>query len=119
MVLPFQDRADISRKNGAKGRGPTTMEGRRRASMNALQHGLRAEMLILPGEDREALEEHREDWMRYFRPQSPAAYHYVNLCITAELISARCTQALEATLENQAEEVDDYYEEARNKMVAE
>jgi hypothetical protein len=45
-------RAEASRKNGAKSRGPRTAAGKARAAQNALKHGLRAQKyLVLPDED--------------------------------------------------------------------
>jgi hypothetical protein len=45
-------RAEASRRNGAKSRGPKTPEGKARASRNALKHGMRAQKyLVLPEED--------------------------------------------------------------------
>ena len=45
-------RAEASRKNGAKSRGPKTLEGKARSSQNALTHGMRAQKyLVLPEED--------------------------------------------------------------------
>jgi hypothetical protein len=45
-------RAEASRKNGAKSRGPRTEDGRARSAQNALKHGLRAQKyLVLPEED--------------------------------------------------------------------
>jgi len=45
-------RAEASRKNGTKSRGPKTEEGRARSSQNALKHGLRAQKyVVLPEED--------------------------------------------------------------------
>jgi hypothetical protein len=45
-------RAETSRLNGAKSRGPKTPEGKARSAQNALKHGMRAQKyLVLPDED--------------------------------------------------------------------
>jgi hypothetical protein len=51
-VTASNARAEASRKNGARSRGPKTPEGKARAAQNALRHGLRAQKyLVLPEED--------------------------------------------------------------------
>jgi hypothetical protein len=45
-------RAAASRRNGAKSRGPKTLDGKARSAQNALQHGMRAQKhVLLPQED--------------------------------------------------------------------
>ena len=49
----FSARAAASRANGAKSRGPSTAEGKARASRNALKHGMCAKkFLLLPDDSR-------------------------------------------------------------------
>ena len=45
-------RAEASRRNGAKSRGPKTLEGKAGAAQNALKHGMRAQKhVVLPQEN--------------------------------------------------------------------
>jgi len=44
-------RAEASRRNGARSRGPTTPEGKARSARNALKHGLRAQTFLVVGDE--------------------------------------------------------------------
>ena len=56
MTVPTTqaDRAEISRRNGSKSRGPQSDEGKARSRMNALKHGMTGRIPVLPGEDEAA-----------------------------------------------------------------
>ena len=45
---------EANRANAARSTGPKTPEGRKWSSFNALQHGIYAREVVLPGEDRDA-----------------------------------------------------------------
>ena len=57
-----------SRANGAKSRGPVTPEGKQRSKMNALRHGLCAEVVLLDGERPDAFEELHAEILAVFQP---------------------------------------------------
>ena len=64
-------RAEASRRNGAKSRGPKTPEGKARSSRNALKHGLRAQHLVALGdEDLDAFDALEAALMAELAPQS-------------------------------------------------
>jgi hypothetical protein len=44
-------RAEASRRNGAKSKGPRTAEGKARSAQNALKHGLRAQKFVVVGDE--------------------------------------------------------------------
>jgi hypothetical protein len=66
MTTPQQLAAN--RANGARSTGPTTPEGKRRSSKNAVRHGLRSEPPVLPGERAEDWAEHRAGILRSLAP---------------------------------------------------
>jgi hypothetical protein len=57
-----------SRANGAKSHGPTTPDGKKRSSQNAVQHGLLAECVLLTGEDAKNFEILVQNHKRRFQP---------------------------------------------------
>src|SRR5205823_11537831 len=64
------ERAEISRRNGSKSRGPRTPDGKDRSKFNALKHGMDAKTPVLPGEDAEAYRARIDAWTADFRPRN-------------------------------------------------
>ncbi len=83
-----QDRTESqrasSRANGAKSHGPITVMGRDIASKNAIKHGLLATTLLIPGENREALEALSANFYICFRPESDLEDLYVQRMVEAD-----------------------------------
>jgi hypothetical protein len=110
MSLTPEQRANISRLNGSKSKGPVTEQGKRKSRANALQHGLRAEVLPLPNEDPVKVAQREQAWNDYYKPQSPAAQHLVNECVRATLFSDRAHAFHAAALSEQVREAEHWYD---------
>ena len=61
---------EANRRNAQKSTGPTSAEGKQRASRNALRHGLTAETVIGPLEDVEDYEAFEESVAASFDPET-------------------------------------------------
>jgi hypothetical protein len=57
-----------ARANGARSKGPKTLEGKRRSSRNALRHGLLARCIVLSGESPEAFQSLVAEHLARFAP---------------------------------------------------
>ena len=66
MATARQRRAN--RRNAQRSTGPKSAQGKARAGMNALRHGLRAEIPVLPGEDAGELERLRLETLEKLDP---------------------------------------------------
>src|SRR3954470_18837374 len=113
MAKTAEERAEISRRNGAKGRGPTTAAGRAASSRNSTKHGMRAKVTVMANEDPEVVSACVAEWDDHYHPQSPAARHLVNQCIAATLLSDRCRLAHDASLADQVDDAAKDWEHAR------
>ena len=58
-----------NRLNAQKSTGPRTQAGKDRSRFNGLVHGLRAESLIIPGEDQSKFDQHLERLSNAWNPQ--------------------------------------------------
>ena len=64
-----RDRAAINRENAQHSTGPRTAEGKKRASLNALRHGLTGHTIVLPSEDLTAYQRHSQAFFDEYQPQ--------------------------------------------------
>src|SRR3954470_15671475 len=102
--LSSEERAEVSRRNGAKSRGPKTEAGRATSSRNSTRHGMRAKVTVMANEDPGVVAARVDEWDDHYRPQSPAARHLVNQCVAATLLADRCQIAHDAALADQVDE---------------
>src|SRR5262249_7550193 len=108
---------EINRENARKSTGPKSDEGKRKSRANALKHGLRAEVLPLPGEDPAKIAAREQAWNDYYQPDSPAAHHLVNECVRATLLADRCHTFHAAALAKQVSAAQELWDHAREDEV--
>jgi hypothetical protein len=117
MSLTAEQRAAQNRQNARKSTGPKTAGGKSLASANAFRHGLRADVLPIPGEDPAAIAARADAWNDYYLPQSPAAQHLVNECARATVQSDRVAKFQAAALAAQQKEARAAWLDQRAKDV--
>ena len=75
---------EANRRNALKSTGPKTPEGKAAVRLNSLQHGLRAQTLILPGEYRQEFDRLVAAFAAEWQPQSLTASTYVEQMAIAQ-----------------------------------
>jgi hypothetical protein len=70
-------RATINRENAQHSTGPRTEAGKRRSSLNALQHGLTATSAVLPTEEPAVYQQHCLNFRNEYQPATPTETHLV------------------------------------------
>ena len=68
---------EANRRNALKSTGPRTPEGKAAVRMNALKHGLRARIVVLPSENAEEFHQLCEDLEAEWQPQSRTEQFYL------------------------------------------
>src|SRR5690242_17652242 len=66
-----------NQQNAQKSTGPITPEGKFAVSLNALKHGLRSRIVVMPGESREEYEKLCADYHAEWQPETPTETQYV------------------------------------------
>jgi hypothetical protein len=69
---------EANRRNSKRSTGPATPSGKNRSKLNALVHGCRAEILVLPTEDPDLFEDRSRTWRISLKPRNPAEEFMVN-----------------------------------------
>ena len=67
-----------NRRNSKRSTGPVTQSGKNRSKLNALVHGCRAEILVLPTEDPALFEDRSRTWRLSLKPRNPAEEYMVD-----------------------------------------
>jgi len=68
-IEPRATRAETNRRNATHSTGPVTAEGKRRASLNALRHGLTGQTVVLPQDDLAAYQRSCDQFHAELKPK--------------------------------------------------
>ncbi len=96
MATEAQIRAN--QQNAQKSRGPTSIEGKKKSSMNAVTHGIFSNIAILPGEDEAFIQKLREDILATYQPQDTMELCLVDRIYIAMVRQVRLCEAEAAKL---------------------
>ena len=96
MATEAQIRAN--QENAQKSKGPTSVEGKKKSSMNAVTHGIFSNIAILPGEDEAFIQKLREDILATYQPQDTMERCLVDRISIAMLRQVRLCEAEAAKL---------------------
>ncbi|MHB1560575.1 MAG: hypothetical protein ACYC61_24245, partial [Isosphaeraceae bacterium] len=92
-------RVEANRRNAQKSTGPRTQAGKDRSRFNALQHGLRASLPVLPGEDASILKNRLESWTITLEPRDDVERYLVERAVNVSIQLDRADRAWAARLE--------------------
>jgi hypothetical protein len=71
------NRAEINRANAQHSTGPKTEAGKQRSRLNALKYGFTGQLVVMPTEDLELYESHRQSFQDEYQPQGATEEHLV------------------------------------------
>jgi hypothetical protein len=101
--MASQAQIAANRRNGSNSTGPRTAEGKERARLNGLKHGLRAEQVVLPTEDPAAFESYLKAWKDDWQAPSEARSALVERAAVASWRLKRCVRVESARLSERIE----------------
>ena len=92
-------RQAAARANGAKSRGPKTVEGKRRSSQNSRTHNLYSRDLIVDGESLDDFAQILDEIQAQFQPESPLAISAMHVMAAAHWQQRRLWRTETETLD--------------------
>jgi hypothetical protein len=98
MTKSAAERAEINQRNGRQSHGPKTPEGKQRSRFNALKHGLKARVAVLPGEDPQQYQGRLEAWIADWMPSNDLEQSLVERAVTLSWQLDRAQRAETARL---------------------
>ena len=69
--MASQEQIDANRANAQHSTGPKTPEGKAASRLNALKHGLTAELAVIPGEHTDLFDQTAQDFLDHLQPVGP------------------------------------------------
>jgi len=107
-----------ARANGAKSHGPVTDEGKAKAAMNALRHGLTAATLVLTTEDKPKFDELLGSYIDEYQPATQTESDLVQEITVSKWLQRRCwalqTALIDVTMDRMEDEIDEEFTELPN-----
>jgi hypothetical protein len=95
--MATEKQTEANRLNAQRSTGPRSAEGKARSRFNALQSGIDAQSILLPGEDPAALETLRDEYYGHHQPVTPDERDTLDAIIHAVCLMRRF-RILEAQL---------------------
>jgi hypothetical protein len=114
--LPSDKQIQANRQNAQKSTGPKSPEGKRRASMNAIKHGLTAQKhTVIPGEDPQAFQKELALWYAEQKPADMAQAALVETACRAAWKLRRSHHQEDAALAHKARHALDLFDIERTE----
>lgn len=111
--------ARANQRNALRSTGPRTEAGKARSRLNALDHGLRAEQVVLPGEDPAAFRAEVAAWFDDWKPTTHTRAVLVERAAVAAWRLRRCVRVETTRLRNLGRAAVRLHEsEAQGRVVA-
>ena len=112
-------RIAANQRNAQTSTGPKSAEGKAKAALNALKHGLSAETVVLPGENAEAFEQRLAMWREAYGAADPARAAMIDRAVISTWRLDRCARAEKARATARERHAADEFELAQRRRAEE